>query len=136
MFHRTLKYRGEQDKERHGGNLHWPGVHGLPFRGPAVPNLKQEELEQLPVVGEAFHDTFDLSDEEQSKQYRWIRDRARNGLFTVDYSYREHVVVDGKMKTIIYIEWTQLYVQAPPGYNKPGSNGNGRSSQNFTIRGA
>jgi hypothetical protein len=136
MHSRTHKYHGEQD-DRHGAKLHWPGVNGVPFRGTSVPNIKQNELEDLPVVGEAFEQTFDLSDKDQAEAYRWIRDRVRNGMFTQDYVYRYHGVDEetGELKTIVYIEWTQLYVQLPPNHSAAGVNGNGRSGTNFTIRG-
>lgn len=135
MIHRTSKYSGEQDKERHGEQLHWPGVNGIPFRGAQVPNIRREELENLPVVGYAYDGTFDLSNEEEAKYYRWVRDRCRNGLFTSDYSHREHTVVDGVLKTIIYLEWTQLYVQLPAGHKSLGSTGDGSSSTSFTLSG-
>ena len=135
MQSRTYKYYGEQDP-RHGQLLHWPGANGLPFRGPAVPNIKQEELENLPVIGEAFEQTFDLSDEEQEQAYRWVRDRIRNGMFTQDYVHREHIVdeVNGTLKTLVYLEWTQLYVQVSSNHKSLGAIENGSSGQKFTLR--
>jgi hypothetical protein len=125
------KFHGEQDN-RHDGKLHWPGAGGLPFRGDAIPNLKQAELENLPIVGDTHQATFDLSDEEDSEAYRWVRDRARNGLFTIDFVERHWN--EEKQNMIIYVEWTQLYVQMPKGTNPIGGNGNGRSPTNFTLR--
>ena len=134
MHSRSQKYFGEQDP-RHGSQLQWPGAQGLPFRGDAVPNVKQEELEQLPVVGEAFQQTFDLTDEEQAKSYRWVRDRIRNGMFTQDYVHREHILDEDKneLRTLVYLEWTQLYVQVPQNSNS-GVTANGSASQKFTFR--
>jgi hypothetical protein len=135
MYSRTHKYHGEQD-DRHGGKLHWPGVGGIPFRGDAVPNIRQEELENLPIVGEGFEHTFDMDNESQAVAYRWIRDRIRNGMFTQDYIHREHKIDEetGNMKTLIYMEWTQLYVQIPPNHQASGVNGNGSSGTNFTLK--
>jgi hypothetical protein len=123
------KFHGEQD-DRHGGQLHWPGAQGLPFRGEAAPNLKQAELETLPVIGDAQEKVFDLSKEEDAKQYNWIRDRSRNGQFTIDFIERHWNEETKNM--VVYIEWTQLYVQATKAPNI-GSNGNGRSAANFTL---
>jgi hypothetical protein len=130
MFHPTVKYQNEQGSG-HKGQLHWPGVNGLPFLGQAPPNIRQHELEQLPIVGYACHQLFNLSDDDQSKVYGWVRDRIKNGLFALDWVYRHF---DEQEKVMwIYIEWTQLYVMMPPNYLM-GSNGNG-SPSNFTLRG-
>jgi len=128
MFHPTVKYHNEQGG-LHGGQLHWPGVNGLPFIGQAPPNIKQHELERLPIVGYACHQLFNLSDPKQDEVYAWVRDRIRNGLFTLDWILRHF---DEEEKCMwVYVEWTQLYVMLPPNYI--GSNGNG-SPRNFTLR--
>jgi hypothetical protein len=125
------KFHGEQD-DRHQGQLHWPGANGLPFRGEAIPNLRQQELENLPVIGDTYQQVFNLGDEADAKTYRWIRDRARNGIFTVDFIERHW---DEETKNmIVYVEWTQLYVELPKGNEPIGGNGNGRSATNFTLR--
>jgi len=129
MFTPSSKYFGEQD-ERHQGTLHWPGVHGIPFRGSHIPNLKQRELDQLPIVAHACHQTFDLSDPEQAAVYQWVRDRIRNGLFTLDFI--ERWKNEGGTNMRVYLEWSQLYVQTPP-QTALGSNGNG-SPDSFTLR--
>jgi hypothetical protein len=134
MMNRTSKYHGEQGPE-HAGKLQWPGVNGFPFRGEQIPNIRQDELEKLPVVGDAREETFDLSKEDEATRYRWVRDRCRNGLFVQDYAHKEHAMVDGKLTTLIYLEWTQLYVQVPPGHSSIGSKGNGSSKTSFTIGG-
>ena len=111
--------------------MHWPGVNGLPFRGSHIPNLKQRELDALPVIAHACEHTFDLSDPEQATVYQWVRDRVRNGLFTCDYIERHWD--EDKQNMIVYIEWSQLYVQMPP-QAALGSNGNG-NPHSFTLRG-
>ena len=130
MFHSTVKYHNEQS-DLHKGSLHWPGVNGLPFLGNAPPNVKQHELEQMPVVGYACHQLFDLGDKKQSEVYAWVRDRIKNGLFTLDWIFR-HFDEDEK-RMWVYIEWTQLYTIMPPNHTL-GSNGNG-SPSHFTLRG-
>ena len=126
----TTKYFGEQDA-RYGGELHWPGIHGIPFRGDAIPNLKKQERDNLPVVASAHHQLFNLSDTEQSRVYAWVRDRIRNGLFTCDYVERWH---DQTNNVWVYLEWSQLYTQLPKNTGL-GSNGNGNGSPyHFTLR--
>ena len=126
----TSKYFGEQDA-RHEGQLHWPGVNGLPFRGEAIPNLKQRELADMPVVAHACHQVFDLSDGAQAKVFQWVRDRVRNGLFTLDWIERHWD--DENKRMFVYVEWSQLYVQLPP--KTMGSIGNG-SPNHFTLQGS
>lgn len=126
------KFYGEQDEPRHNGKLHWPGMHGLPFRGDSIPSLRQSELDNLPIVGDTYQRTFDLSKQEDADMYRWVRDRARNGLFTIDFVERHWD--DAVKNMIVYVEWTQLYVEIPKETSTFGGNGNGRSPTNFTLR--
>lgn len=99
------KYHGEQDS-RYGGEVFWPGVHGFPALRRAG-MLKKHELESVPIVGQAHEKIFDLNDEEDRKDYNWVRDRIRNGLFTKDHEDRKWP--DDKEWPIIYLEWTQLF---------------------------
>ena len=128
MHRATSKYFGEQG-DQYGGILHWPGANGIPFRGDAVPNLKKREMAQLPIVASAHHQVFDLSDQEQSATYSWIRDRIKNGLFVCDYVERWR---DGN-NMWVYLEWSQLYTQMPKTSKSLGSHGNGNPNQ-FTLR--
>jgi len=98
-------YHGEQHS-RHGGQLKWAGPFGYPVRGP-VPLLSNEEFKQIPLIAETKHGIFDLSDEEQAKEYNWVRERAKNGWFIIDYIQRSWD--DNKKNMTIYLEWTQIY---------------------------
>lgn len=130
MWTPTHKYHGEQD-DRYDGPLQWPGANGFPFLGETAPNLKQSEIEALPVVGRTHERVFDLNDEEDRDHYNWVRDRIRNGLFVQDHIERWRE--DGKKWPLIYLEWTQCFVIAP---TKPGQAGRTRhgSTTNFTLR--
>lgn len=130
MFYPSHKYFGEQD-ERHGGQLHWPGVNGIPFRGDAVPNLRQEELETLPCVGDFHYRSFDLTDPKDAEDYHWYKDRIGNRAFREDFTMRYVDPVTGHL--IVYMEWTQMYIQGPP-KSMPRSQENGRSAHQFSIR--
>jgi hypothetical protein len=126
----SSKYHGEQHP-LHGGQLHWPGVYGVPFKGPTAPDLKQSEYDNVPIVAQACNRVFNLSDPEQAQMYEWVRDRIRNGLFTGDWVERHW---DEETKTMwVYLEWSQLYAQAP--VNDGRSLGHG-SPTNFTLRSA
>jgi hypothetical protein len=126
----TSKYRGEQHP-RYGGKLHWPGANGLPFMGTAAPSLKQHEVEGLAPQSLAREYTFDMNVQEDAEYYNWVRDRIVNGLFVRDYIERKWDPV-AKIH-IIFMEWRQLYVQAPPQHRHVGSNGHGSPKQ-FTLR--
>ncbi len=104
----TAKFLGDQNLG-YGGKLFWPGIDGLPFRGDKAPILSPDVKQKLYCAGDAKHGTFDLSIPEQAEQYAWIRDRVRNGLFTEDYIERHWN--DETKNQIIYLEWTQLFVQ-------------------------
>ena len=125
------RYFGEQDP-RHRGTLHWPGVDGYPFRGPGVPLMKPNELQRVAQhghVGDAYHRTFDLSDEQDSKDYDWVRERIRNGWFVQDFVKRWHK--GGNI--YVYLEWTQIYVEIPRG-RQHGPTAYGHQNS-FTLRG-
>jgi len=87
-------------------------------------------MEKMPIVASAHHQLFNLSDEEESRTYCWIRDRIKNGLFNCDYVERHW---DGDTHTMwVYLEWSQMYTQMPKN-TELGSNGNG-SPNHFTLR--
>jgi hypothetical protein len=125
----THKYHGEQG-DRYGGTLQWPGANGFPFLGDTAPSLKQHEIEALPVVGRSYERVFDLNVDEDREYYNWVRDRIRNGMFVQDHIQRRWD--EGKDWPVIYLEWTQCFVMAPP-QTHAGRNGHG-SSTNFTLR--
>lgn len=129
MWTPAQKYYGEQD-ERYGGKLQWPGASGVPFLGDAAPSLKQHEIEALPVLGQAKEYVFDLNDEDDREYYNWVRDRICNGMFTRNYIERHRE--DGHKWPVVYMEWTQHYVTAPP-QTSPGSTKHG-STTHFTLR--
>lgn len=131
MFGATIKYHGEQH-ERYGGKLQWPGANGLPFLGDHAPLLKQHEIDALPIVGRAYERVFDLNDEEDRAYYNWVRDRIKNGLFIKDKCMERWP--EDKLWPIVYLEWTQCYVQAPPKQMPIGGSPNGSQTQ-FTLRG-
>lgn len=123
----------------HPGPVQWPGVNGLPFLGDGIPNLKRNELEQLPIVGFKGVDQFDLSDPGRALVYKGILERVRNGIFTLDFIDRhkiEYKDEEGRpcVKWVAHVEWTQLYVTMPP-QMPPGGTRNGRPASDFILGG-
>jgi hypothetical protein len=107
-FNSVSKYYGDQNA-LYGGKLHWPGIGGIPFRGDRAPLIADDNKNNLFVSGDANHATLDLSNDDDSKLYAWIRDRIKNGLFTLDHVERHWD--ESKKNVIIYIEWTQIFTQ-------------------------
>lgn len=134
----TCKYYGERGGNLHPGPVHWPGINGLPFLGDAIPNLRQSEMANLPVVGFKRVKQFDLSDEAALREYTEVMDRERSGQFTVEYIDRHKIQYedqDGiiRVKWIAHVEWTQLYRTLPPS-TYPGG-GNGYPGRDFFLGG-
>jgi len=123
------KFAGEQD-DRYGGKLQWPGANGMPSMGDAAPSMKQHEIDALPVMGATRQRVFDLNDENARTDYNWVRDRIRNGMFVRDYCKRRWP--EDKVYPIIYMEWTQCYVQSPKQTGTAGRKEHG-SSRQFTL---
>lgn len=103
------KFKGEQDP-RHGGQLQWPGVDGLPFRGPPV-TLKNEELSNIILVHDFKAHVFDLTKNEDYEYYCWVMDRICNGFFRCIHINRTWSAEKNTM--IIYVEWVQSYYELP-----------------------
>lgn len=102
------KYEGEQD-DRHGGELQWPGIHGIPVRGSEHRLTKKGEEFDAILVGDFHCRVFDLNDEEERRYFCWIRERVYNGWFAlVKQEYKFH---DDKPYPTVYLEWCQHYYQ-------------------------
>jgi hypothetical protein len=104
----VVKFVGEQ-KEDHGGRLHWPGAGGLPVRGPGM-TVSQDEYDSGFAEVRDFHrKTFNLAVPEQDEQYHQVMDRIVNGWYVKIFIERyRHTVTDEWM---VYLEWAQRYSQ-------------------------
>lgn len=104
------RFHGEQDP-RHGGPLQWPGINNFPVRGSTTKALKEGEQYNATFVKEFHCRIFDLSKEEDLKEYKWVMDRICNGLFLVTYVQRQW---DARSKAmLVYLEWCQCYYEWP-----------------------
>ena len=114
-----LKYFGDRggDGSSHDGLLHWPGtLDGFPFRGPDIPNLKQDELEALPLSIDFRCRTFELWDEADLAAYTDIRDKAANEWYQVVHIDRHYDKENKHWR--IYLEWYQVYGELPDGKSR------------------
>lgn len=129
-----LKYVGEGTTPHdqifdHGGQLQWPGTSaGYPVRGDTIPNLKQEEFEQLPHVLDFHCKTFYLWVEKDQKEYQQLRDRIANEWFVEHHRKDQWIELPTKVanpdgtettmqipQLMVYLEWVQIYGEAPKG---------------------
>lgn len=105
------KYFGAEDPALHGGRI-VGYANGLPVRGEVPPSLTDEEYDELERVCDFKCQIFRLWVDEEREQYIQIMDRVANQRFSLrDRRVRE---VEGQEYPAIYLEWTQIYAQAPP----------------------
>lgn len=107
------KFFGEQGPE-HNGRLYWSQANlGVPFRGNAIPLLKDSELEDSLEIHFDFHcKEFDLTNDKERNEYIKVMDRIVNGWY---YLHTKTFVKDEKGRVIaVYLEWSQRYTQLNP----------------------
>lgn len=127
-----LKYFSDQGGENHGGSLHWPGTtDGFPFRGDSVPNLKQQEMEELPLALDYKSRSFKLWDEKEKAAFDVIMDRIVNGWYMQHKRFDNYV--PDQQEYVVRLEWVQIYGEHP-GNKNPGSGFDGRT-QKFDFGG-
>lgn len=85
----------------------------IPFRGPVPPAIKQDEVDELVTTAEGKVKLFDLSQPEDAKEYEMLYHRHANGWYRI--THREHHYDPQTHVMRVYVEWLQLYKEAPPG---------------------
>ena len=111
-----LKYFRDRGGDQHGGQLHWPGTpDGFPFRGNVVPDLRDDEIYNVPLALDFHSNTFRLWKPEEKFDYDIIQDRICNGWYMekrrIDRWSDEHCGL------VVYLEWVQIYGETPTGKN-------------------
>lgn len=98
------------------GDLLWgrADLDNAPFRGPAVPMMTAEEMEERAVkVYDPQARTFDMSDPADAKDYLNILDCIYNGwwkqLYVRRFAFRNRKT--RKIRIEIYLEWLQVYME-------------------------
>ena len=104
----TSKYKDEQDP-RHGGKLQWPGFFGLPVRDNQVRNIKKGEEYKTVIVSDYHCRVFDLNNDKDREYYKWVKERAVNGWFSI--VHQDIKYSDDKDYPKVYLEWCQHYCQ-------------------------
>jgi hypothetical protein len=102
----------EQDRIEAHQPLQWGRIEedGLPFRGPSVPMLRNEEYEdRLVRVADAKNGTFFTGDPVQNRAYLQIMDRCANGWYRPIYVERWRE--PGIPQHYIYLEWVELFME-------------------------
>jgi hypothetical protein len=108
-----------QDDPAYSG-LHWQRADrdGAPFKGSAIPLLREEEFEDL---AERVHDTkcgiFDISDPEclvHGRTYQQVTDGLKAGFFQLLSARRyKWAKRKGKVTMLVYVEWAETSMQLP-----------------------
>lgn len=109
------KYYGERGGAAHGdGMLHWPGtLDGYPVRGSGLPpDLKKEELEDIPLQLDFKSRMFELWDPAQKAEFDEINDKIINGWYLLQL--RNDNWDDEKKHLRVWLEWAQVYGMMPP----------------------
>jgi hypothetical protein len=91
----------------------FPGMHGLPFRGEAAPNLKNSDPDHLqPNIGAKVRvEILDLSNEKHLDQYRQIMQLVGNGIALIS---QERIEYDNdKCRFIVFLRWMEQFVYDP-----------------------
>ena len=105
-----MQFVGEQDEDRHGGPLAWPGFNGLPVRG-EVPRLATEkELDERAITASSFQfRIFELENPEHLRTYLYVMTRAvSTEWFAI---YREEFWRDKDNNQRVSLWWLQRYAE-------------------------
>ncbi len=115
------KFFDDRGGPDHGGDLTWPGTaDGFPFRGP-VPDLRQDEFQEIPLALDFKAQVFFLWDADSKAEFESVMDRIVNGW------YMQHKRVDRwsdqHCGLIVWLEWVQVYGETPHGKHPGVSHG-------------
>lgn len=129
MYGRSLlKYFADKGGPEHGGTLHWPGtLDGFPFRGDKVPNLTQQEMENIPLALDFKSKSFRQWIAEEKKEFDKVMDCIANGIYMQHKRFDNYV--PEHMEYVTRLEWVQIYGEHPAGRD----GGNGFDARNETL---
>lgn len=107
------KFFADVGGNQHGGALTWPGtVDGYPFRG-NVPDMRQDEFQEIPLALDYKAQLFKLFDPVDAEAFANVMDRIVNGW------YMQHKRIDrwsdDPCGPIVWLEWVQIYGESPAG---------------------
>lgn len=121
------KFFADRGGEQHGGPLSWPGTtDGYPFRG-QIPDLKGDEALDIPLGLDYKSQCFRIWKPEEHAAFNGVMDRIVNGW------YRQHQRIDRWSEEhgglIVWLEWVQIYGEAPNSKSPPASGNYQRLNQ-------
>ena len=109
------QYHSEVGGSEHPGRLFWPGTQeGFPFvnkSGKAIPNLKQDEIDNAELEFIFKSRLFELWDPEQKKEFDDINGKIVNGWYMMQ-KRSDHWDED-KKHFRVWLEWCQIYGLIP-----------------------
>jgi hypothetical protein len=109
-----LKFFSDKGGEDHDGHLFWPGgPDGLPFRGDVVPDLRKGEMDELPIVASFRSRMFCLWEEDDKAEFDKIMEREAAGWYSIRKRYDHYEEAHKHYR--VWLEWLQLYNEAPAG---------------------
>lgn len=90
----------------------WPGIDGvIPHRGFRIPDLQKEESTRLPMGVQLFSRHYDLSKEDQRKEFEQVSSQVLThqmaGRMRLTHIERHWSEVSNSM--IVYMEWTEFF---------------------------
>lgn len=111
----TRKYFGEINGTQHGQHtLQWPGTpDGFPVlsNNGNIPNLKQEEIDEIDYRLDFKSKMFELWDVDQKAEFDDINDKILNKWYALQR--RSDHWDDEKKHFRVWLEWGQIYGVIP-----------------------
>lgn len=93
-----------------------PGYEGLPFRGQAAPNLKNDDERQPIEILDAKVGVFDLTKDEDLREYARIWDMIGKGKYLCSAEDRQY---DEKISGWrVFLRYAQRYAEMPGALDK------------------
>jgi hypothetical protein len=94
-----------------GWVLQYPGVDGVPFRGPSQTSLTQAEYENLDLVRDAKARIFILTDPNDLWLYNQIIDAAAKETVVITKQMVQWS--DVKQTFVAFVHWEELFYELP-----------------------
>jgi hypothetical protein len=104
----------EEDAIFTGGaqsNVVFPGYDGIPFRGRAIPNLKNDDARQPEEVWDGRARVFDFSVPDDVLEYNRIIDNVAKGIYILCAEDRYWSRKTDNIK--IYARWAERFAEPP-----------------------
>lgn len=99
-------------RDPHGNAVIFPGTsEGYPFRGSQIPNLKQDEYDNLEITYDSQTRIFDLSKPEELEAYNSVIDKCAKNLAKLRLELHEYDREKGSWRFLV--QWLEPYGELP-----------------------